>query len=298
MHLNTFYANLFNQTKRDEVFVIMSFDAAFQQRWERVIEPCIREELKLTPVRVDYRESGESIVHDILDGIAHAKLVLADITSVPMKDANGTEWPQRNGIVMWELGIAHTMRMPDEVIVVRSDDEKSLFDLTQFRAFYINPLREIQAKNTIRDLAVDRLRSVAQSGTRYVEQCVDALDYPCWSVLTRSVQNEGMDAPVIRTMGDVLSGVSLLPAIRRLLEMGALKTSYIKITPEFIIDPASETMPEERTMRYVPTPLAEAILRHAGSRMFDLSPELISAMEDLNQKLEAKKSETPSVNPT
>ncbi len=39
--------NLFNQTKRDEVFVIMSFDELFRLRWERVIESRIRDLLKL-----------------------------------------------------------------------------------------------------------------------------------------------------------------------------------------------------------------------------------------------------------
>lgn len=39
--------NLFNQTKRDEVFVIMSFDELFRLRWERVIESRTRDLLKL-----------------------------------------------------------------------------------------------------------------------------------------------------------------------------------------------------------------------------------------------------------
>src|SRR5262249_20798391 len=76
LHPHTFYSTLFEHQKRNEVFVIMSFAPEFDDRWVRVIEPCIREDLGLKANRVDYNCSGESIIHDILDGIAHARLVL------------------------------------------------------------------------------------------------------------------------------------------------------------------------------------------------------------------------------
>src|SRR5262249_37251083 len=153
---------LFEHEKRDEVFVIMSFAPEFDDRWVRVIEPCIREDLGLKANRVDDNKSGESIVKDILDGIAHAKLVLADITSSPMRDHHGHVWPQRNGNVMWELGITHVMRVPDEVVVVRSDNDQSIFDLTQFRAFQYEPLDVLVARRYLAELARDRLRAVEQ----------------------------------------------------------------------------------------------------------------------------------------
>src|SRR4051812_14440909 len=119
MHPHTFYTSLFDFAKRDEIFVITSFAPEFNRRWERVIEPAITQELKLRANRVDYNDSGESVIHDIMDGIAHSRLVVADITSTPMTDRRGSVWPQRNGNVMWELGVAHVMRLPDEVIIVR-----------------------------------------------------------------------------------------------------------------------------------------------------------------------------------
>ncbi|MGD9127196.1 MAG: hypothetical protein PVH19_07430, partial [Planctomycetia bacterium] len=163
MHPNTFYASLFEHDKRDEVFVIMSFASEFNARWENVIRPAIETDLQFTANRVDYNESGESVVHDILDGIAHARIVLADITSVDMFDMNGQKWPQRNGNVMWEVGIAHTMRLPDEVIMVRSDCEESIFDLTQFRAFEYDPSDPPNARNYLCKLIKDRLKSVDQT---------------------------------------------------------------------------------------------------------------------------------------
>ena len=157
MHPHAFYSSLFSPEERNEIFVIMSFADEFDERWLNVIEPAIREDVGLTPNRVDDRQSGESIVHDILDGIANSRLVLADITSSRMVDRNGQDWPQRNANVMWEVGVAHVMRLPDEVLMIRSDSDESIFDLTQFRAFPYDPLRRAKARKFIADLVRDRL---------------------------------------------------------------------------------------------------------------------------------------------
>jgi hypothetical protein len=78
---------------------------------------------------------------------------------------------------MWELGIAHTIRLPDEVLVFRSDDEASLFDLTQFRAFPYEPDDDpVEAKRRLVTLARDRLRSLDQSRSDYLRRCVESLD--------------------------------------------------------------------------------------------------------------------------
>lgn len=171
MHPNTFYSNLFNQEKRDEVFVIMSFADEFAPTWLNIIEPAIRDGVKLKPNRVDNNESGESIIHDILDGIAHAHLVLADITCSIMRDRSGVIWPQRNGNVMWELGIAHVMRLPDEVVTIRADEEASIFDLTQFRAFPYAPRDAAGSRALIETLCKDRLKQIDQVGSDYVRRC-------------------------------------------------------------------------------------------------------------------------------
>ena len=59
MHPHTFYSTLFNQSKRDEVFVIMSFASEFGQRWVEIIEPCIREDLHLQIGRRDQQIPGD-----------------------------------------------------------------------------------------------------------------------------------------------------------------------------------------------------------------------------------------------
>lgn len=288
MHPHTYHSTLFNHTKRDEVFVIMSFGDDFESRWPEVIEPCIREDMQLKPNRVDYNISGESIVHDILDGIAHARLVIADITSTRMLDSHGQVWPQRNGNVMWELGIAHTMRMPDEVIVIRSDDDPTIFDLTQFRAFPYDPANISEARKTLKMLMTDRLRSIDQVRSDYVRRCADSLDFVSWKVLLQTFVAGFYKPPVLVTMMDVIGNTATLPAIERLLEMGALTTSYLQCTPEILNESDTNDLALEQAMRYETTPLAEAILKQIGIRMGMESPEMQPIMDKLwQEKFEA-----------
>lgn len=220
MHPHTFYSTLYDYNKRDEVFVIMSFAPEFQPRWHQVIEPTIRDNLNLYPNRVDYNQSGEAVVHDILDGIAHARLIVADITSVHMSDSRGTVWPQRNGNVMWELGIAHVMRLPDEIILIRSDSDPSIFDLTQFRAFQYEPSDVAAARAVLLELARDRLKSVAHTKSDYVRKCAEALDPHALHFL---IMRAPMDKnPFYIELQNAMQ-------VARLFELGILKAAHFKM---------------------------------------------------------------------
>ncbi len=115
---------------RPQVFVAMSFDKKYEERFSQVFAPAIRSVSVggegLEPLRVDYRRRGEDILTEIVDGIIHSQLFLADV-SVAQED------PQkrgrfRNGNVMYEIGVAVACRQPSEVILVREDDEATLFD--------------------------------------------------------------------------------------------------------------------------------------------------------------------------
>lgn len=282
MHPNTFYASLLNRPKRDEVFVIMSFAPEFESTWTQIIEPAIRDDVGLTPNRVDYSRSGESIVHDILDGIAHARLILGDITCTPMRDIRGTVWPQRNGNVMWEVGIAHVTRVPDEVILIRADNEPSIFDLTQFRAFPYNPSDPIDSRTMIATLCKDRLRSIDQFRKDYVERLARALDYPSWMVLLQAAPGDGYEQPILRSMGDVMRNISVLPAITRLLEMGALTTRYMVMTPELV--ELIGDKPYEESVRYALTPLGKAIIALISDVTGILKPEVIAALQEMDKR--------------
>jgi hypothetical protein len=180
---------------------------------------------------------------------------------------------------MWELGIAHVMRMPDEVVVIRSDNDPSIFDLTQFRAFPYEPRDVAGSRQMLTTLAKDRLRAVEQVAADHVRRCAASLDYAGWMVLSNAAARQGIDPPVSRTMGQVMGNMATIPAIARLLDMGALSTLFARITPE-----ALGTMgngPAEQMMKYRITPFGAAILRYCVQQMGFLSPEMQPLIEQL-----------------
>ncbi len=83
----------------------------------------------MEPFRVDLSKTGDSILTDINDGIAHSQLVLADVSSSIGKDSI-TGKPYRNANVMYEVGLALACRQSTEVLLIRDDRDKFLFDVS------------------------------------------------------------------------------------------------------------------------------------------------------------------------
>jgi hypothetical protein len=110
----------------------MSFAGPYEERFQKIIRPAIEEidvrKEKLRANRVDLSKSGDSILTDIMDGIAHSELVLVDVSTVGNDTKTGERY--RNGNVMYELGLALACRQPSEVLLIRDDQDKFLFDVS------------------------------------------------------------------------------------------------------------------------------------------------------------------------
>jgi hypothetical protein len=132
MHPNAYLQSLWRTELRDQVFVAMSFDPRFNDRFTQVIKPAIEAEPLhghvLEAYRVDNSKTGDSILTDIVDGIAHSRIVLADLSVVD--EGRYTDTPFRNGNVMYEVGVALAARQPSEVLLVRDDRKRFLFDVS------------------------------------------------------------------------------------------------------------------------------------------------------------------------
>lgn len=132
MHPNAFLKSLWRTEILDQVFVAMSFQKTFKKRFEKVIKPAIESEpfsgIELQAYRVDNSKTGDSILTDIVHGIAHSRLVLADVSVVDT--GLDTKKPVRNGNVMYEVGVALACRNPSDVLLIRDDKERFLFDVS------------------------------------------------------------------------------------------------------------------------------------------------------------------------
>lgn len=157
----------------NEVFVAMPFSDEFQPRWERIFIPAITQ-IKLNPYRVDVRKISDSILIDILDGIGRAKLILIDTSFQQQNDRPAGP----NANVMYELGIAQSVRMPEEVIVIRDNKstDSSLFDIVHIRYTSYDADDEEKAKATIKDLLLEAQNTIDKTRDIIVQRVIKSLD--------------------------------------------------------------------------------------------------------------------------
>lgn len=159
MHPNAFLTTLWRAEVTNQVFVAMSFDSRFAERFARVIRPAIEDEplagIKLVAQRVDISRTGDSILTEIVSGIAHARLVLADLSVID--EGRYTQVPIRNANVMYEVGIALACRAPSAVLLVRDDNKPLLFDVSTIPIMQIDFTSETAAIDSLRKALADRL---------------------------------------------------------------------------------------------------------------------------------------------
>jgi hypothetical protein len=102
------YYSLFPAFSRnDEVFVAISFADEFTRRWENVIVPAVSQietmnDRTLRAHRVDVRNISDDIITEILTGISHSRLFLADVTTIGRIDNRITV---RSGNVLYAIGL-------------------------------------------------------------------------------------------------------------------------------------------------------------------------------------------------
>ena len=280
MYPNTFF-NLFPAFPRDHrVFVAMSFDPQFNSRWENVIAPAVKNlqvnEFPLEPHRVDVRRISDSILTEILEGITNSLLFLADVTTI----AHVNEKPVRNANVMYEVGLAHATRLPEEVILLKSDKDPLLFDIANVRVNDYSPDdNPDQARERVSRLIIEALKEIDLKKHLAVRRATESLDFISYSVLAQAAVNDGIEPPALN-----LANSAKRMAIARLLDMGALTTSYLTLTPETVIALADK--PASSILKYRITPFGEAILRYASDEMGTFSPEVRPLLERLLEEEE------------
>lgn len=162
MHPRVFLDSFWRNDLKDEVFVAMSFHPDYDERWQEIFVPAIESEplngRTLKAVRVDIRKSGDSILTEITSGIAHAQLVLADISVTDRWKKNWKRRWGRNGNVMYEVGLAIACRQPVEVVLVRDDEESLLFDLSHIPVIRFDPRAKERSIQILKQTLADRLK--------------------------------------------------------------------------------------------------------------------------------------------
>ncbi|MGA2263792.1 MAG: hypothetical protein ABSH28_20450 [Acidobacteriota bacterium] len=177
MHPNTFLQTFWRLELKPWIFVAMSFDQRYQSRFDNVVAPAIStisvEGIQLQPYRVDLSKSGDSILTDISEGIAHSRLVLADVSTTGKDSVTGHAY--RNANVMYEVGIALACRQPHEVLLVRDDRDRFLFDVSTIPHKTIDFTCVDRARSDLHEELLGRLREAKHLNDARVERAVSGL---------------------------------------------------------------------------------------------------------------------------
>ena len=154
MHPNVFLRTFWRTEVRREVFVAMTFDPAYNNRFTNVIEKAItgieHGDTPLRARRVDLSKTGDPILTDIMDGIAHSIMVLADVSIVGRDAVSNRKF--RNANVLYEVGLALACRHPSEVLLIRDDYEDFLFDVSTVPHKNLNFTDEAGATEQLRNV--------------------------------------------------------------------------------------------------------------------------------------------------
>jgi|GEM_PF-1323424 len=225
------YFDLFPAFPRENsVFVAMSFAPQFQSRYDNVIKPAIEsvdhEGSRLEPIRVDAKKISDSVLTEILTGIGNSKLIFADITS--LIEINNR--PYRNENVMYEIGIATAMRLPEEVILFRSDQEQLSFDIANIRVNSYAPDENIaDATESVTAAIREAISETDLKKNLAVKNAISQLDEVSLRVM-RLAQKEGFALSAIDSKDKKIPFHSYCLSINKLLELGALTTEFIDLS--------------------------------------------------------------------
>jgi hypothetical protein len=100
-----------------KAFVIMPFDPEFKPIYEDLIKPAL-EDAGYEVARADSFLDQQNILRDIVQGIASADLIVADLTTL-------------NANVFYELGLCHGLRIP--TVLLTQSIEEVPFDLRSYK---------------------------------------------------------------------------------------------------------------------------------------------------------------------
>ena len=269
----TNYFSLFPPFPReDKIFVAMSFDKKFDQRWNNVILPAIKNiqvnGKTLDPIRVDTRLVSDSILTEILAGISNSRLVFVDMTTIGVIDGKAI----RNGNVMYELGMAQSIRLPEEVILFRSDSDQLLFDTSNIRVNKYDPdCEELKSKQQVEDSIISALKEIDLCKHLAVKKATGVLDEPSYWLLF-----EAMNKPFAHPKNSLANAIRI-HSINKLLELGAISTDYLNITPELFSEIADKE--NESLLKYKITEFGISIVHACANKLGFQNPELIALLE-------------------
>jgi len=226
-----------------KIFVGMWFDKKnVKKRYHRIIKEAIHK-AELEPLIYADLITGDSIPIDIMKGIIECKLVLFDIS--PMSKI----FRNRNPNVMYEVGLAHTWRNREEIILIADDVRGLPFDIQSLGVVQYNPNKD-NAIDTIANTIKFRLQEIEKIFNAKVLKATTSLTIDAFHIL---ISSKGQVFTITdKQVSENKNPTLYLDALSLLLSLGLI---------EFLTDVGG--------YGYHPTELGRAVIKYYGLELLE-----------------------------
>ena len=154
------YSLIQRTIKFNEAFVLMPFDPSYDWVYESIHNVC--DKISVKAIRADNIFGTAPIIENILQEIHTSEIIIADLTG---KNAN----------VFYEVGIAHTLRDCNSIILLAQHIEDIPFDLRHLSVILYSPRNRSEFEEKLKSTIVtSRLN---YSSDEYVKQLLSAYNY-------------------------------------------------------------------------------------------------------------------------
>jgi hypothetical protein len=157
--------------------------------------------------------------------------------------------------VLYEVGIAHSRRLPEEVVLFRSDNDRLMFDLANVRVNPYDPEGDPEgAILLVKEALESAIKEIDFQRHLSVQQAVNSLSYYCVQLLlSKAVKDNKLK--FFEISQSIVSGAmaSRSDSTHHLLNLGILSIKY----PE--LESGVLKAGDEKRKEYILTPFGKAV---------------------------------------
>jgi hypothetical protein len=192
--------------------------------------------------------------------------------------------------LLYEIGIAHACRRPEEVVLFRSDNLPLDFDVQGVRVHTYTPdANQKAAEDFVVQTVLESLRSVETARRVAIRAAAQRLTLGAYSLLLEAHQGSLIQHPPTKTMGEVLAGLERARAIELLLELGAIEARPMTVTSELLDKAERQPDVEAPWLHYELSPFGKVLAGHIIEQTLPKDPALIERMAELVRRTDEAK---------
>ena len=168
MYPKHFFERYWEGEQKNQLFVGIAFDDSVNSRFS-IIDSAVKSLKFEKAFRVGIETEANSINDRIFDGIANSKMLLFDLS-----DDDRTGWINHN--VIYELGIANTIREPFDIVLIRKKSNNELRLPFDIQGLHINFFENSLTEDFIKKIVESVLKNQEWHKSKRVRVATESID--------------------------------------------------------------------------------------------------------------------------